>query len=249
MDAGNATFAEPEEPSNLPDLRKFDEAARKYDAVNVLAQWFATDAWNFTLGVNSRYDDYDKSLFGLQKDDVLAYNAEISYSPGENLSFFLFGQRSDRKVRQKSRQSGATPSTNPLDDWSIKFKEVNDNWGLGMNGKLSALWSYDVTANYSKSDGEADFTAFPGGAPLTPARPLLDIPNYEDIKLVSVLGRLNYKITPAATAGLFYRYEDYTIDSFILQGLQNYLPGALLLNGDVGDYKANIFGLDLSLRF
>ena len=247
--AANATFGEPESPTNLPDLRKYDEAARTYNAFNVLAQWMAGDAWNFTLGVNSRNDDYNKSLFGLQKDDVLSYNAEVSYSPGANLNFFLFGQRSDRDVRQRDRQSGATPSTNPLDDWSVKFKEVTDTWGLGVNGKLGALWSYDVTANYSKSDGEADFTAFPGGLPLTPPRPILDLPNYEDIKLLGVLGRLSYQITPNATAGLFYRYEDYTIDSFILQGLQNYLPGALLLNADVGDYRANLFGFDLSLKF
>ena len=247
--ASNATFGEAELPTNLPDLRKYDEAARQYDQLNMLAQWLASDAWNFTLGVNSRNEDYNKSKFGLQKDDILSYNAEVSYSPGEKLNFFLFGQRSDRDVRQKARQSGATPSTNPLDDWLVKFKEVTDTWGLGLNGKISALWSYDVTANYSKSDGEADFTAFPGGLPLTPPRPLLDLPNYEDIKLLGVLGRLSYQITPNATAGLFYRYEDYTIDSFILQGLQNYLPGALILNADVGDYRANIFGFDLSLKF
>ncbi len=249
VEASNATFGEPEDPTNLPALRKFDEAERQYDAFNVLAQWTAGEAWNVTFGVNSRNEDYDKSLFGLQKDDVLSYNAEISYAPGESLNFFLFGQRSDRDVRQKARQSGATPSTNPLDDWSIKFNEVTDTWGLGLNGKLGPTWSYEVTGNWSKSDGDADFTAFPGGAPLTPVHPLLDIANYEDIELLSVLGRLNYQITPNATAGLFYRYEDYTIDSFILQGLQNYLPGALLLNADVGDYTGNIFGFDLSLKF
>ena len=249
VEAANATFGEPEDPTNLPGLRKFDEAARTYDAFNVLAQVFASEAWNLTLGVNSRNEDYDKSLFGLQKDDVLSYNAEVSYSPGEKLSFFLFGQRADRDVRQKGRQSGATPSTNPLDDWPVKFSEVTDTWGLGLNGKAGAGWTYDLSGTWSKSDGEADFTTFPGGLPVTPPRPVLDLGNYEDIELLSVLGRLGYQITPNATAGLFYRYEDYTIDSFILQGLQNYLPGALLLNADVGDYTGNIFGVDLGLKF
>jgi MtrB/PioB family decaheme-associated outer membrane protein len=249
VNAANATFGEPEDPTNLPALRKFDEAARQYDAFNVLAQLLPSDVWSFSFGVNSRADDYDESLFGLQKDDILSYSAEVSYTPGENVSFYLFGQRSDRDVRQRGRQSGATPSTNPLDDWIAKFNEVTDTWGLGLNGKFTAKWSYDVTGNYSKSDGEADFTAFPGGLPLTPPRPLLDLPNYEDIKLLGILGRLEYHIRPNATAGFFYRYEDYTIDSFILQGLQNYLPGALLLNANVGDYTANMLGIDLSLRF
>jgi hypothetical protein len=249
VEAQEVTFTDPEGINNIPTLRKFDEAARKTDAFNVLAQVFASEAWNFTFGVNSRKEDYDESLFGLQLDDVLSYNAEVSYAPGENLSFFLFGQRSDRDVRQKARQSGAAPSTREIDDWSIKFNEVTDTWGLGLNGKVGPAWTYDLTGTWSKSDGDADFTAFPGGLPLTPVRPLLDIANYEDIELLGILGRVGYKITPHATAGFFYRYEDYTIDSFILQGLQNYLPGALLLNANVGDYTGNIFGLDLSLTF
>ncbi len=250
VEAAEATFVDPAGATNLPALRKFDEAARQTDAFNVLAQWLASDAWNLTFGVNSRNEDYDESLFGLQKDDVFSYNAEVSYSPGEKLNFFLFAQRSDRDVNQKGRQSGSTPSTNPLDDWSIKFNEITDTWGLGLNGNAGPAWVYELQGNWTRSDGEADFTATPGGLPLgNPPRQLIDIGNYEDIELFSVLGRLGYQITDNATAGLFYRYEDYTIDSFILQGLQNYLPGALLLNANVGDYTGNIFGLDLSFTF
>jgi MtrB/PioB family decaheme-associated outer membrane protein len=249
VEASNATFGEPELPTNLPALRKFDEAARRYDQLNVLAQLLASEAWSFTFGINGRNDDYQESLFGLQKDDILSYNAELSYAPGPGLNFFLFGQRSDRDARQKGRQSGATPSTNPLDDWTVDFTEVTDTWGLGLNGQVGTAWTYDLSGTWSRSDGEADFTAFPGGQPLTPPRTLLDLGNYEDIELLSLLGRLGYKITPNATAGLFYRWEDYTIDSFILQGLQNYLPGALLLNANAGDYRGTVLGLDLSLTF
>jgi hypothetical protein len=46
-----------------------------------------------------------------------------------------------------------------------------------------------------------------------------------------------------------YRWEDYTIDSFIIQGLQNYLPGALILDPNYGDYQGSAFVLDLSLSF
>jgi MtrB/PioB family decaheme-associated outer membrane protein len=250
VEAAEASFFEPVGATNLPLLRKFDEAAREYDALNVLAQVFAAEAWNLSFGVNARNEDYDRSLFGLQKDDVLAYNAEISYSPGERLSFFLFGQRSDRDVTQKGRQSGSLPSTNPLDDWTTAFAEITDTWGLGLNSKLGPAWTFDLSGTWSKSDGEADFTAFPGGLTLgNPPRPLLDLANYEDIELLSVLGRLGYKINDNATTGLFFRWEDYTIDSFILQGLQNYLPGALLLNANVGDYTGRVLGLDLTLTF
>lgn len=249
-EAAEVTFADPEGLTTLPALRKFDQAAREHDAFNVLAQVLATEAWNLTFGVNGRDEDYDRSLFGLQKDDVLSYNAEVSYAPGESFNFFLFGQRSDRDLRQKGRQSGSTPSTNPLDDWRVKFEEVTDTWGLGLNGKAGSAWTYELSGSWSRSDGEADFTAFPGGLPLgTPPRPLLDLANYEDIELFSARGRLGYQITANAAAGVFVLREDYTIDSFILQGLQSYLPGALLLNANAGDYTADVFGVDLTLTF
>ncbi|HKI01133.1 MAG TPA: MtrB/PioB family outer membrane beta-barrel protein [Thermoanaerobaculia bacterium] len=239
------SFVEPEGITNLPGLRKYDQAARTYDSINVEAQVFATEAWSFTFGATSRYDDYDESEFGLRYDDILQYNAEVSYTPGENLSFFLFGHRADRETQQRSRQSGATPSTNPLDDWTGTFDELTDTWGLGLNAKLSPRWSTDLSANWTRSDGEADLFSPPGGTPNV----AVGFDNYEDIELLSLLGRVDYRINPSAAAGLFYRWEDYTLDSFILQGLQYYLPGALLLNPSLGDYRGTVLGVDLSLTF
>ena len=188
VEAQEESFIHPEGINNIPTLRKFDEAARDYDQYNVQATFLPAEAWNFFFGVTGRNEDYNESEFGLLEDEVLQYNAEIGYTPGEKLTFYLFGHRADRDAFQKARQSGATPSTNPLDDWSVAFNEVTDTWGLGFTSKLAA-WTTDISAQYSKSDGDADFTAFPGGMPLTPARPLLDIANYEDIELLAILAR------------------------------------------------------------
>jgi MtrB/PioB family decaheme-associated outer membrane protein len=243
--ASNATFVEAEIPTNLPGMRKFDEAARKYNAFNVLAQVNPSDAWNFQLGANQRNEDYNKTQFGLTYDDTLQFNAEVSYTPDEKVNFYLFANHADRKNQIKSRQSGATPSVNPLDDWTATFKEITDTLGAGLNAKLSAKWSGSVTANYSKSDGKADIFSPPGGAPDLG----FGFNNYEDIKLFSILGRLEYQLSKQAKTGLFYRWEDYTLDSFILQGLRNYLPGALLLNPALGDYRGKVLGVDLTLAF
>jgi MtrB/PioB family decaheme-associated outer membrane protein len=243
------SFVEPEGVNNIPALRKFAQAAREYHQYNVQAQFFAAQAWNFFFGVTGRDEDYDESAFGLIADEIVQYNFEIGYTPGDNLNFYLFGHRADRDVFQRARQSGATPSTNPLDDWTADFDEKTDTWGLGFNSRFAEKWTTDVSANWTKSDGFADFTAFPGGAPLGTRPQALDFENYEDIELLALLGRLDYRITDQATAGLFYRYEDYTIDSFILQGLANYLPGALLLNPEQGDYEANVFGISLNVAF
>lgn len=255
-EAAEATFVEPEGATNLPGLRKYDEAARNYDQWLASVQFFATDTFNVYGSITGRQDDYDESEFGLLADEVIFYNLELDWALGAENNLYVFGTRADRDVAQRGRQSGATPSTNPLDTWSIDFNEINDTWGLGWTRGFGGHWTSDLSAQWAKSDGDADFTAFPGGLPLAPPAPGLparteaqDIPNYEDVELTTVQWRLGYKITDRAEAGFVYRYEDYTIDSFITQGLTNYLPGATLIAADNGDYQADIFGLFLSLKF
>jgi MtrB/PioB family decaheme-associated outer membrane protein len=249
VEAQEYTFIHPEGINNQPGLRKYDEAAREFDQFNVQASWFPTEAWNFFAGVTGRNEDYDESELGLLEDEILQYNAEIGYVPGENLNLYLFGHIADRDSLQGARQSGATVSLNPLDNWFADMNENTETYGLGFTTKVSA-WTADLSARYSKSDGEIDFTAFPGGQVLgNPPRPVVDILNYEDVELLALLARFDYRITPNATAGFGYRWEDYTVDSFLFQGLRNYLPGAILLNPDQGDYTGSTFILDLSLAF
>ena len=237
VEAAEDSFVISTGATNLPDLRKYDEAARTYDSWRVGADFVVGEAWTFTLGTTGRKDDYDKSRFGLISDDVQHFDFELAYTPGATQDVYLFGDRSNRKTFQKSRQSGATPSTNPLDDWQVKFDEINDVWGLGWNRRYSEQWKSAVEGRWSKSDGKADIFSPPGGTPNV----AFGFDNYEDIELFSVSGKLDFTLNPHVGFGVWYLYEDYTIDSFIRQGLRNYLPGTLLLNADNGDYTANLF--------
>lgn len=250
-EAAELSFLHPEGLSNNPELRKFAQAARQYDEIRLSTDFYPVEAWTITMGASGRSEDYDESRLGLLDDELFQYNAEVSYTPGDTLTVYLFGQRADRNVFQRARQSGATPSAREIDDWELDADEINDTWGVGATSKFRERWTADVQGRWSHSDGFADFTAFPGGLPLAgrPVQEAQDIDNYEDIELLALLGRLDYRISDQATAGFIYRFEDYTIDSFILQDLRNYLPGALLLNPNLGDYQANIFGIELRLAF
>jgi MtrB/PioB family decaheme-associated outer membrane protein len=243
-EAAENSFVEAEGVTNMPTLRKYDEAVREYDQFNVNAQFFATDALNFFVGATGRNDDYKKSEFGLVSDDVLQYNAEVAYAPSDAINFYLFGHRFDRESFQRARQSGATPSTNPLDNWQVTLDEITDTFGLGFTAKAKA-WTTDLSASYSNTDGKADFFSPPGGAPDL----AVDFGDYDDVELLALLARVDYQINPRTKAGVGYRWEDYSIDTFLARGLQNYLPGALLLNPEDGDYTGSVFMLDLSLSF
>jgi MtrB/PioB family decaheme-associated outer membrane protein len=245
VEAGEDSFLVAGTPTNLPDLRKFSQAARKSDNLSVMLQWLPAEAWNVSAGYSKRKENYDESLFGLIDDDIWQWNGEVGYTPHENLDLYLFGQHSNRESFQRARQSGAAPSVNPADNWNATFDELNDLVGLGLTAKLQKLWTLDVSGRYSKSNGKADLVSPPGGSPDRAT----GFNNYEDIKLAAFLAQLDYQVTPAASVGLTYRYEDYTIDSFIRQGLAFYLPGSLLLNANSGDYKANVYGLRFKLTF
>ncbi len=240
-EAQEVTFLDPHGINNQPGLRKFTQAAREYDDYQVQAQMFAASAWSCSFGISAREEDYDESEFGLVSDEILDYNFEIGYTPGAHRNFYVFGQMSDRESFQRARQSGGTLSTNPLDDWAVLLAEDTATFGIGLTSDSGGRWTYDLSAYLSESDGEADFTTPPGG------RDGVDFDNYEDIELLGVSLKADYSLNDHASIALRYLYEDYTINSFNLQGLDNFLPSTLLLVPSFGDYQANVFGV--SLRF
>ncbi len=244
---GNRTFPgsydiELEETNN-PLMREVDLAERKYNLWSLEAEFDPTDTLSLSLGVNGRKDDYKQSMLGLQKDDITRVNADLDYQIAAGQHLYLFGEYADRKQDLAGRQSGATPSTNPADGWTVHFKEKNTFGGFGWTGKFAKAWTVDVTARYSKSDGLADFFSPPGGTPDL----AFGFGNYDDYDLTGAGAKVEYAITPHASFGVWYLYEKYTLDTFVLQGLANYLPGALLLNANDGDYRANVIGLRLRL--
>jgi MtrB/PioB family decaheme-associated outer membrane protein len=243
VEAQELFFVHPEGINQQPGLRKYDEAERDVDDYEIAVQLYPNDSWNFSFGISGRDEDYPNSEFGLQFDEILSYNFELGYAPGADLNFFLFGHIADREVFQESRQSGGTLSTDPLDNWNVLLNEDTTTWGLGLNKKNESGWSFDLSAHISDSDGEGDFTTPPGG------RTAVDFDNYEDIELFSVWLKAAYEINEGVSCGFFYLWEDYTIDSFILQGIVPYLPQSILLAANDGDYEANLFGVNLRFVF
>ncbi len=246
------TFVEAEAPGNLTLLRQFYQAAKKTDAVDLQVDWQAAKAVSLQLGVKTGKDDYNESLYGLLYDKFTTVNGEIDWNLTDDNMVYLWASHEDRKSNQRSRQSGAILSTNPVDDWSVKLSEKNDSAGLGWTAKLSKQWTLDLSGEYSKADGTGDFTATPGGAPLsgTPVRTAaLDLGNYDNSKLLSLRLKLDYAISARMGIGVWYMYEDYTQDTYRLQGITgNFLPGTTIaLAPNVGDYTGNVLGLNLKL--
>lgn len=244
VEAQEFSFLEPAGINNQPGLRKFTQAARDFDDYDLSVTLFPKANWNVTTGLSGRDESYPESQFGLLSDETLQANFEVAYTPGAGFGCYLFGHRADRQVVQRARQSGGSLSTDPRNDWQATLDEVIDTWGLGVNGEKDG-WHWDASGRWSNSDGEADFFTPEGGSPSSAT----DLDNYEDIELLAFHLKLRYEIREGAAIGFSYLYEDYSIDSFILQGLRPYLPSALQLAASNGDYEGNVFGFNLQFAF
>jgi MtrB/PioB family decaheme-associated outer membrane protein len=245
VEAQHDTFTHPEAVNNQPALRKYDEAEREFADWLLQADWAISDVLDLSFGYSGRIEDYDKSRFGLVSDDVDRWNAEVNWRVAEAGNVYLFYQLSDREVVQRSRQSAATPSVNPLDDWNVTFDEANDVAGLGVNFEFAERFTLDVSGRYSKSDGAADIYSPPGGTPNL----AVGFDDYEDIELFEAVVDLGFDITDRFGVGFGWRYEDYITESFITRGLDYYLPGAMLLNGENGDYQGDVYTLRFVLHY
>jgi hypothetical protein len=232
-EAQELTFLEPEGINNLPGLRKYDQANRKTDRWRLSASLPMAQVWLLSAHVSGAELDYDESEFGLTGDEIFRYGFDLTRDLGNDASFFLYGERADRDVSMASRQSGSTPSTNPLDNWFVDFAEVNDTWGGGWT-KNADKWQAELGGEWVESDGDADIFSPPGGSPNMG----FGFGNYEDYERLAFRADYDRDLNEALAVGVGILYEDYTIDSFIRQDLRNYLPGALLIFANDGQYTA-----------
>jgi len=237
-EAQEASFIHPEGINNQPGLRKYDEAAREYDMFYAQATFMIGERSDLMVGFNTRKDDYKESVFGLTDDEITQYNAEYSVSLNDAGSLYIFWNHTDRTNFLSGRQSGGSLSTNPLDDWTADFEELNDTVGLGWMREFGS-WNVDLQGIYNKSDGKVDMFSPPGGTPNI----AVGFDDYEDIEIFSARIKVDYRILENLSVGVDYIYEDYTYDTFLTRGLTYYMPAALLLNPNFGDYTANVIGL------
>ncbi len=242
------TFLDPHGINNQPDLRKYVQSDREYDDYRVDVFFYPTDAVQVMAGISGLDADYPgpSGGFGLLRSELYTVNFEISYVPGEDLNIYAFANISNGESFQRARQSGGTLSESRDDDWEVRLDEDNDQYGIGLNAGLGERFTTDIVFQWLEADGFADITSFPGGSPNFPA---VDIGNYDDWELVTIRIDLGYDVTDRTRAGVWYWYEDYTLDSFLFTDLPNYIAGLIPLNPNFGSYQADIFGLYLSLDF
>jgi Putative outer membrane beta-barrel porin, MtrB/PioB len=237
-EAGDASFVNPQPPVQLPEARRFDVVGRDVNRIVTMVQLTPFDG-NTSVSVSYLHnlDKYNQSQYGLLRWKNDSFNVEGDYTPSDRWSAYTFYSWENFNGFQRSRQSGATPSTNPLDDWTANNTDKANTFGLG--GTLAVIpqkVDLHLLGRFQRVNGFADLFSPPGGTPDI----AVPIPNVDDTKLWTVSAELSYRLTKTVDVALGGWIEKYTLSDAQSTGLANFVPGSFFLAANDGDYRGNV---------
>lgn len=244
-EAEHASFLEPGPATNQPSLRRFDQAKRDVNRTSALIQLTPFGNLGITLHYLGNSDDYTETSLGLIEFTNNALTAEVDYSPGETWGVYGFVTRENWSSFQRGRQSGAAPSTNPLDDWTADINDDVDSIGVGGNYSfVPDRVVLKLFGRYQRVNGFNDLESPPGGTPDF----AVDIPNFDDTSLWSGSAELEYSVNTNWSLSVGSWLESYEIDDAQTVGVTNYMPGGFFLAPNDTDYNAAVAYVRASYR-
>jgi len=227
-------------PSQLPQLRKFDEADRRRNRLDLLAQ-FTWETVTLSPTFGFALDDYYNSSYGVKKNDYYSAGGSLGWTPITWLNLSADYTYEYYKATQQSRYRTTTVDTSG-NDWESTSKDEFHTVGLNavvdlVPKKLDVTLGYAVTFGYT-TIRTRNLTV----PPTTPSSALPGItPNnatafdwdkiYNVLQTVKVVGR--YRITEKFQARLGYAYERYTERDFARDPMKPFM-------GDVDTANAGI---------
>jgi hypothetical protein len=241
VEAEEASFLDPGPPANLTSLRRYDQAKKDTTRLSALLQLSPSDEVTVSASYLRGKDNYDELTHGLMDALNEAFSVEADYTPTPRLGMYAFFTRERIETFQVGRQSAATLSTNPLDDWTGALSDHVDFYGGGGNAVLVPdRLDLKLTATFQKVDGNADLFSAVGGAPAN-ARAALggvqDIADWDDTKLLTVLAELGWKVDGHWRLAGGGWLEDYEVRDLNTGGLAHYVPASFFLAPVDSDYR------------
>jgi hypothetical protein len=169
---------------------------------------------------------------------------EADYTPASRFSVYAFYTHERIESFQVGRQSAATPSINPLDDWTANLSDRADFYGGGATAVLVPdKLDLKLTGSVEKVNGNADLFSAPGGAPAAARAAtggVQDIVPWDDTRLVTLLAELGWNVGARWRLSGGAWMEDYEVRDLNTQGLANYVPASFFLAPVDSDYHGYV---------
>jgi MtrB/PioB family decaheme-associated outer membrane protein len=223
-------------PIELPQLRKFDEADRRQDRVDLFLELSPWDTLTPSLNFGYARDDFHRSAYGLKKSDYWSAGGSLGWSPVVWLTLSADYAYEQYKYRQQSRYrpfltapapgqppscSGPPAGGGPLDcpenDWDSRSKDEFHTVGLSAGFDLGPK-KFTISLGYALTFGRTTIRSDNLGRPTVgttgSAAGVVTATALDFDQVRNVLHTFRfvarYQLTKSLSARLGYAYERYT---------------------------------------
>lgn len=225
------------------NFKRYFEANRNRRAVNALVGLSPARNFDIQLSYSLGRDDYPDSAYGLTRDDFDMYGVDVSYAFAKDQVLYGFYSHEAYDADQASRQSGATFSTNPADDWTANITDIVDTFGAGqrfevVDGKLT----FDLAGSFSKAAGSSLLFSPPGGTPGSAVN--YDAP-LDATTWWTIQSSFRWKLARRVSFVLGYWYEQYDLQDIVRNdaAVDYATAGAIFLGALEPRYKYHVGSL------
>jgi MtrB/PioB family decaheme-associated outer membrane protein len=227
-------------------LRRYDLANLNQNLIRAMADFIPGEKTTFGVAFLLRDNEYEDTLYGIQRWDDYSIGLDFSYAFSSNSTFNLWYEHAENDRDQRGRQTGAVACDSrttdcSVFDWTINLLDKYDTVGAGYSRNFNdAKTNWNTNITYSMANGNADFAAIDEAAFIAANRrgPIVDISAVDDTDLFTFRTGINCRVFRHAKVGLFYWYEHYLIDDFAEDSLRtdlilipNPLPGSSPFTG------------------
>lgn len=246
--------------AQLPQLRKFDEADRRRDRVDLLLQFTPWETLTPSVNFSFARDDYYNSDYGLKDNNYYSAGTSLGWSPLSWLQLSADYSYEYYKYTQQSRYRPVvgdviTPDT-AANDWESKSKDEFHT--VGVNAVLDLVpKKLDVSLGYVVTFGYTTIRNQNLGAFTSSSAQAFDYDKiYNVLQTVKVVAK--YHVTQKLLARLGYAYERYTERDFARDPLQPFMGGvdtssagirSVFLGATQPSYEAHILSFLLRYDF
>ncbi|HSA96302.1 MAG TPA: MtrB/PioB family decaheme-associated outer membrane protein [Acidobacteriota bacterium] len=225
------------------NFKRYFEADRKRQAVNALVGLTPVDRFDIQLSYSLGRDDYPHSDYGLTRDDFDMYGVDISYAFAKNQVLYGFYNHEAYDADQAARQSGATFSTNPADDWTANIKDTIDTFGVGQMFEIVPdKLRFNLSGSFSKAVGSSFLDSPPGGTPNTAVNfgAPLDATTWWTTQ-----ANFKWRMSKSLSVVLSYWYEQYNLSDIVRNdaAVDYASAGAIFLGALEPGYKYHVGSL------
>ena len=239
-------------PGTVCNLR-YDQAKKDSERIGAHVALSPNDKVTVSAGYLRTNDDYKESAFGLLSAKFDSLSVDVDFTANENANLYAYYTYEKLADFQVGRQSGGTPSNNPIDNWTSTVDDKTNSVGAGANFVLVPdKWFLNLSGQFQKVDGNNALFSAPGSAPSL-ARVgiggVQSIPLYDDMKIATVSAEAKYQFSTDWAVSLGGWFEDYEFKDVATNGLTNYLPASFFLAANDGDYTAKVGYVRFTYRF